>query len=238
MRFNLKAEAYEKAAVIQAILADWVAEWIEPAWSRETRALEFGAGTGLLTRRLANRGQLTATDLSAHMLEIGQQRLPEVRWEIANAWHPPSTPVDRLFSSAMLQWAPDPQRVLDAWFRLIKPGGRMVHGLFVAPTLPELSYITKNPAPVRWHSAEAWVSMVKQAGFEVRRWETNTIKQRHDGARQFLRQLHDTGATPTIPQLRVGELRSMLAEFDRRFARADGTVEVTWTLMRLDGNRG
>jgi malonyl-CoA O-methyltransferase len=238
MRFDLKAATYDQAAVIQATLADWVAEWIEPTWPKVARVLEFGAGTGLLTRRLANRGRLTATDLSARMVQIGQQRLPEVRWKIANAWSPSMGPVDRLFSSAMLQWAPDPQRVLNTWFRLVAPNGRMVHGLFVSPTLPELSSIANNPVPVQWRSADTWVAMLRQAGFEVCRWETSTIKQCHPNARQFLRQLHDTGATATIPQLRVDELRRMIAEFDRRYAGHDGKVEVTWTLMRVECNRG
>lgn len=237
MRFNQKAVVYEKSAVIQATLADWVAEWIEPTWPATARALEFGAGTGLLTRRLASRGRLTATDISTRMVQIGRERLPEVTWEIANAWDPSITLVDRLFSSAMLQWAPEPQRVLNAWHRLISPGGRMVHGLFVAPTLPELFTISNSPQLVRWRSTEAWIGMVQQAGFAMHRWETKTIKQRHAGARQFLRQLHDTGATATVPQLRVGVLRSMIAEFDRRYAGPDGGVEVTWTLMRMECSR-
>ncbi|MFT3869497.1 MAG: methyltransferase domain-containing protein [Nibricoccus sp.] len=237
MRFNQKASVYEKSATIQATLADWVAEWIEPHWPATTRALEFGAGTGLLTRRLENRGQLTATDLSPEMLRIGRERLPKVRWEIANAWNPSMAPVDRIFSSAMLQWAPEPQRVLKSWLPLIIPGGRMVHGLFVTPTLPELSAITKRLELVQWHSTETWIGMLQRAGFSVFRWETKTIKQHHAGTREFLRQLHDTGATSRTPQLRIGELRSLMAEFDRRYAGPDGTVEVTWTLMRVECRR-
>lgn len=236
MRFNLKASVYEKSAIIQATLADWVAEWVEPTWPATTRALEFGAGTGLLTRRLANRGRLTATDLSTQMLEVGKRQLPEVHWEIANAWDPLISPVDRLFSSAVLQWASDPQGVLKAWHQLIRPGGRMVHGLFVEPTLPELSLIA-NIQPVQWYSTESWLSMAQQAGFTVHRWETKTIRQCHAGAHQLLRQLHDTGATATLAQLRIGELRSLMAELNRRYAKPNGEFEVTWTLMRIECRR-
>lgn len=237
MRFEQKATGYTRAAVVQAELADWVAEWIGPGWPAAERVWEFGAGTGLLTRHLARRGSLIATDISARMLHEGKRRLPEVRWELADAWNPPRGPVDRLFSSALLQWAAEPRRVLDAWLHLLTPGGRMLHGLFVSPSLPEFAEIAGDAIPLRWRSGEDWVAAAAQAGFDVCRWETRTVRQRHASAREFLRQLHDSGATAATPRLRVGQLRSKIAELDHRHAGSDGRVDVTWTLLRFEGRR-
>ena len=237
MRFELKAEGYTEAAAVQAVLAEWVAEWVEPSWTDALRVLELGAGTGLLTRHLASRGPLTATDISRGMLDEGRRRLPSVRWEIADAWDPAGGPVDRLYSAAALQWTADPQLTFQRWRTLLAPGGRMVHGLFVPPTLPELEAVAGDVFPLRWRPAAEWIAALECAGFQVKRWETKCVQQPHAGALSFLRQLHDTGVTAARPRIGAGRLRSIIGELDRRYAGADGRVSVTWSLLRFEASR-
>lgn len=237
MRFELKAARYTEAATVQGLLADWTAQWIEPAWPEDLRVMEVGAGTGLLTRHLARRGRLTATDISSRMLQEGRRRLPEVRWEIADAWNPGAVLVDRLYSSAALHWTVDPRRTFETWWRLLAPGGRMVHGLFVPPTLPELEAVGGDVFPLRWRPAAEWIDAAERARFQVHRWETKSLQQEHASVRDFLRQLHDTGVTAARPRFGAGRLRSIIKEFDRRYAGADGRVSVTWTLLRFEASR-
>jgi malonyl-CoA O-methyltransferase len=237
MRFESKAASYTDAAAVQGLLAEWVAEWVEPAWPDQLRVLELGAGTGLLTRHLARRGRLTATDISSRMLQEGRRRLPDVRWEIADAWNPVGAPVDRLYSSAALHWTSDPQRTFQVWHRMLAPGGRMVHGLFVPPTLPELEAVGGDVFPLRWRPAAEWIDAAENAGFQVLRWETKSLLQEHANVRDFLRQLHDTGVTAARPRFGAGRLRSIIKELDRRYAGTDGRVSVTWSLLRFEASR-
>lgn len=51
------------------------------------RVLELAAGTGIVTRSLAAMPdvEVVATDLNPGMVEVGRQRVPDARWEVADA---------------------------------------------------------------------------------------------------------------------------------------------------------
>lgn len=127
MRFDRKAAQYHEKADIQKLVADWCGDWIERD-CQDKKAVELGAGTGLLTRHLALRGfeSFAATDLSERMLEQGRARLPMVDWKRLDAWSCDVQEVDRLYASSLLQWAPDPLEVLKNWRAALKPEGRVL----------------------------------------------------------------------------------------------------------------
>lgn len=236
MRFDEKAPAYEAAAQAQRILADWVAEWLEPDWPRELRALELGAGTGLLSRHLVERGRLHALDASPRMLDQLSAKFPFVRCRLGNAFDLGEGSWDRLYSTAMLQWAPDPHLVFGNWRRSLAPGGRMLHGLFVAPSLSELSSLVPDTAAFDWRAASAWLEAARNSGLQVLRWECRPLVLRHRNAREFLRALHDTGTTPDRPLFGPGRLRQVLRDYDRGFPHPQGGVRASWTLLRFEAS--
>ena len=136
-------------------MAEWLAQWIPS--DRSGRALELGAGPGLFTRHLLPwRGALTASDLSGSMCSAGRMSVPGVAWEEMPAEAPTGGPWDWIFSSSMLQWVADPREVFAAWHACWLPGGRVLAGLFVEGSLPELGALAGEPAPLTWRKPAEW----------------------------------------------------------------------------------
>ena len=133
MRFDQKAFQYHDKASIQKEVADWFSQWIDKDCSR-LAGLELGAGTGLFTRHLALRGfhELCATDISQSMLNEGKTRLPNVRWEIQDAWRLEARKADRVYACSLLQWATDPIGVLSFWRDALLEDGRLLACFFIS----------------------------------------------------------------------------------------------------------
>jgi ubiquinone/menaquinone biosynthesis C-methylase UbiE len=95
-------------------------------------ALDVGCGTGFLALALAARGhRATGLDFAPAMLAAARgkaaaQGLP-VRFEEGDAEAPPFPPhsFDLVVCRHLLWTLPHPQAAIDAWIRLLRPGGRL-----------------------------------------------------------------------------------------------------------------
>lgn len=95
---------------------------------------DLGAGEGTLAQLLAQRAdQVIAVDLSPKMVEFGQQLasqngLANLEYRIGDIEEPPieSESIDLAILSQALHHAEHPQRALDAAFRILKPGGKII----------------------------------------------------------------------------------------------------------------
>lgn len=233
MRFEEKAEAYERHAGVQAEVSHWLAEWVE----REVCGLgawEFGAGPGVFTRHLAERGfgQVTATDISPRMVREGQRRVPSARWEVMDAWEPSDLKVDRVYACSLLQWASEPECALRKWGELLSKGGRILFSVFVEGSMAELLVSAPELSALKWRTADEWRQMSKVAGFKVVRSECFVRRDSFRSAREALRSVHDIGA---IRENRFGPgaLRRILARVDARY-QGDGVVPLTWKAVKLE----
>ena len=240
-KFDLRADTYSRFATIQSELASWLAQWLEPPTATAAlQAFDLGAGEGLFTQLIAPRfAQLTAVDCAPRMVEQGRQTLPEVLWRVDDAWSLQSDPVDRLFSASLLQWCDEPVRVLRHWCSLAKPDAKMLHGFYVAPTLPEWESMQGSHSPIVWHNPQQWTSYFEQAGWRVLRSATQQRIMKFKSARQLLRFFHRTGAV--VPRrTSVTSLRKMIADYDTQFAlgNGDGGVRSTWTFFRIEAVKG
>jgi len=234
--FGRAAARYRDNASVQRAMAEWLAEWLPPAADRAGSALELGAGPGVFTEKLLPwGGPLLATDLSPEMCAEGARRLPQVAWQPAFAEAPPTGPWDWIFTSSMLQWINHPVAAIAAWHAVLKPGARILGGLFVAPTISEWTELTCATEPITWQSAEQWNTNLSSAGFKLLRSESKTELLEFPSARAFLRSLHAVGAAParrTSPE----RLRSLLREYDARFGSPAG-VRSSWTFFRFEATR-
>ena len=236
-KFNDRSDSYARSAVVQRDLAVWLADWLEPSGpGAPLAALELGAGDGLFTRLLARRFvRLSAVDLAPRMVDRGQRLLPHVQWRVADAWCLDGEPVDRLFSASLLQWCDDPIPVLRHWRTLVKRGGRMLHGFYVAPTLIEWQSLAETRSPVDWRSPSQWLACFREAGWHVLRSEAHVRARPFASALELLRFFHHTGAL-TPGRTPIGRLRGILTDYDRNFAFPKGTsgVTTTWTFFRIE----
>lgn len=231
--FEQAALNYREHAQVQEAMAEWLGEWLPP--QRMGRALEIGAGPGVFTQRLLPwHGELTATDLSPAMCAQGRTMLPQVDWRVMAAENPADGPWDWIFCSSMLQWARRPAELFATWREALAPGGRLLAGIFVQGSLPELRAL-HEAGPVTWRPVEAWRASLERGGLSLVR---DTVEQRvfrYPSGVAFLRSLHGVGAAPKR-MLSAGRLRRLLRDYELRHGGEDG-VHATWKFYRCEAER-
>jgi malonyl-CoA O-methyltransferase len=139
--FNAAAHTYGEAAVLQAEVRARLLERLEAVAVDPARVLDAGAGTGLAAPGLAARfpgAGLVLLDLADGMLrEANDQGLAAVCADAAELPFRPGA-FGLVFSNLMLQWAPDLDRVLGEFRRVLTGGGLLVFSTFGPDTLAEL----------------------------------------------------------------------------------------------------
>ena len=233
MNFDSKAHSYESAASIQHDLVKWGTEWMEDTLNGRT-VLEMGAGTGTLTRHLVQRtpARLIATDAAPRMLTLGQKACPTADWQLMDAWQPRLSGFDRIYSSSLLQWAPEPEAILRRWRVCLNPGGQLLALLFVEETLPELQQLVPHLRTIVWHSRTKWETYLVKAGFRILRAEAQMQNYAFPSAVTLFKSLHHIGATQPW-QLGSRALRQILRLYEERFTTGDA-VHSTWTFYRVE----
>jgi malonyl-CoA O-methyltransferase len=232
--FGRAASNYGRYACVQTAMAAWLAEWLPT--DRRGQALEMGAGTGGFTRHLLPwRGRLVASDLAPAMCAAGRAAVPQVEWREMAAEVPNGGPWDWIFSNAMLQWVAQPGGLFAAWNDRLAPGGRVLGGLFVAESLPELNDLLREESPIQWRTVDHWRRYLEEGGFRIVRDSSVPRTFFYPSAIALLRSLHGVGAAP-VRRIAPLRLRRVLQEYERRHAVVGG-VSATWTFYRFEAER-
>ena len=153
------------------------------------RALEIACGTGIVTRRLADRlrgrGTIVATDLNEAMIAHGRAQMPagneHVEWQPADAMKLPfpDTSFDVVVCQFGLMFFPDKAASIREVFRVLKPGGHYLFSVWDAMARNPLARIAHEtvgrffPAdppsfysvPFSLHDPEPIRKMLVEAGF-------------------------------------------------------------------------
>ena len=139
--FNAAAGTYDAAAVLQAEVRSRLLERLEAVSVAPARILDAGAGTGQAAPGLAARfpdADLLLLDLADSMLrEAGGRGWPAVCADAARLPFGPGA-FGLVYSNLMLQWAPDLDRALSEFRRVLTGGGLLVFSTFGPDTLAEL----------------------------------------------------------------------------------------------------
>lgn len=255
LRFGRAAARYEERARVQARMADALLE-LWGSRPEPSGILEFGCGTGLLTRRLRARfpdADLLATDASPEMLDVARAQSgtsgadgdPGVRYAVLDARGDifASRPGTRrilpelLASGALVQWLPDLTGHLRFAAASAAPNAHYLLSGFTQANFPELNALLSEP-PFSYrefpgHSPDAVERAARATGWNPvaqLAWEEREILPT---ARAVLKRMQELGS---VRDPRAGgrmnraNLAHLLAEYERRFSvgEGDGGVRLTW----------
>jgi SAM-dependent methyltransferase len=98
--------------------------------AENAHVLELGCGTGLVTELLLDCGyRVSAVDLAEEMLQRARDRVgqrADIRFADAEDPYPMTGPFDAILSRHLVWTLPDPSTAFRRWFRLLRPGGRVI----------------------------------------------------------------------------------------------------------------
>ncbi len=241
-RFSAAAASYEKSVTVLDEVARDLLECLPSEFSPR-RLLEPGCGTGVLTRRLAERfpeAAIDAFDLSSQMVKTAQQvsgGVPNVSWHTADfneAWPGPYSGV---ISSASLHWARSRAAVFAALDAGLASGGLFHSALMLNGTLAEVhaaraATVAGKPSYATLPEFSDITQELEHTGWACQSAEERHYSVVHANAREALRNLHDQGVTGgqfsrgPAPLMRT-ELQALMAYYDQHFA-VPGGVSATY----------
>lgn len=140
------------------------------------RVLDVGCGTGLLASRIGReltRVRIVGCDFSRGMLREAREHHPETSWVQGDALRLPlrSGSFDAVVSTEAFHWFPDPDAALAEFFRVLRPGGRLLVALVNPPfelmSRAALLGSTLLGEPLRWPTRRAMRERARAAGFRV-----------------------------------------------------------------------
>ncbi len=146
-RFHAAAAHYDRHAVVATEAASRLVERLDGLRFEPGAILDLGCGTGLQARTLHERfprARVVAVDSARGMLERARRR--RGRWRrrfevlAADAESLPlaDASIDLVFSSMVLEWCRDPERVLHELRRVMSPGGLLLMATIGPDTHREL----------------------------------------------------------------------------------------------------
>ena len=144
------------------------------------RVLDLGCGTGHLAAKIAEAGaQVVGVDRSHEMIRQARLKYPSLRFEVMDAREISlDGTFDAVFSNATLHWIKEPQRVIAAVQKSLRPRGRFVAEFGGKGNTAELLRAVPQawvklgiagPAPHPWYypTLAEYAGLLEQHGFEV-----------------------------------------------------------------------
>ncbi len=137
--------------------------------------LDLGCGTGQLTEQIAASGAIvTGMDSDRAMITQAASNYPHLPFQLADAtdFELP-TPIDAVFSNAVLHWVPQAEAAARCIAQVLKPGGRFVAELGgkgnVQTILSALEKVSGRTGLNPWYfpSLGEYASLLESVGFEV-----------------------------------------------------------------------
>jgi len=181
MRTEQVATAYDRWAptydlVFGAVFRRGRAQAIVAAEKVGERILEVGVGTGISLPQYRRSTRLTGIDISDAMLDkardrvrdLGLSNVEDIRVMDAETLDFPDDSFDVVVAQYVVTAVPNPERALDEWARVVRPGGEIVIATRVGADTGMRGAIEKALMPVTsrlgfrtefsWSRYEAWAA--------------------------------------------------------------------------------
>lgn len=249
--FERHASRYEQAAVLQRGLAWRLARHCRGLPLPEGPRADLGAGTGLLSRAIAQQRSglelLRIDACPALLVQEGTAAFaaapspPSLTWDLNQGLPAELQQASLLASSFALHWLNDPVEQLEHWCRNLRPAGWLALALPTSGSFPQWRQAaacagvacTALPLP------EA-TALVEAAGQQLVLHRAERLHFTLSAATglTFLRRMRDlgAGASPSAP-LRPGEWRRLEAHWPSQPGRRGGGKLLRWEVLLMLGQK-
>jgi len=236
-RFSAAAETYDRHARPQLALAQSVVSMLPE--TAPSHILELGAGTGQLTRLVAERfphAQMDAIDLAEKMVAHSRavfSDFPRINWIVGDAqtyWGGRRYPL--IISSSALHWVSNLRKTCENIFQCLEPGGTFALGMMLKGTLKELHGLRREIAPEKTPESTLPTyaetkACLQEAGFSFERRKHSEEEIIYPDAKAFLRAIHEQGVTggkvsAGNAPLSRSELSQLVVDYQENFSTEGG----------------
>ncbi|WP_442600827.1 malonyl-ACP O-methyltransferase BioC [Paenibacillus sp. KN14-4R] len=258
-QFNRAVRTYDQHAVIQTKMAHQLLEGLVLP-REDTRILEIGCGTGILTQLLLERfpkARLTVIDMAEDMVAAARLRVngsEAVTFIVGDVEHMDESdhaPFDLIISNAVIQWLRDPYATISKLSRMLIRNGYILASTFGPGTFHELHEVfaevkDEMNLPNASHGlpmqdAMAWQDYFHQSGYQdihvIQRYEQLV----YPNCRTFMKSIKAVGASYSEGSYAIGTTKLLLQEvmkrYDRRFVMDDG-VYTTYETIEIRAKIG
>ncbi|MCZ4270864.1 methyltransferase domain-containing protein [Maritalea porphyrae] len=222
--FRRGLDSYEKNAVVQRQIAQHLANELMSVRQANQfdRALEFGCGTGYLTKQLTDQfeiNDLIINDLVAECETKVGSIAPHSRF-VAGPIQEIELPeqLDLVASSSAIQWIPDLSSLVEKTANKLKPGGWMALSGFGSDHFHELQALgSRAAAPSYTDCAELEVMLPDF--MDVKHLKMDQIQLEFDGLAPLLRHLRNTGVNGNADGILT---KANFKSFEERYANQFG----------------
>jgi malonyl-CoA O-methyltransferase len=200
-QFSRAANTYNSAADVQLDIAFDAMAYVP---SHYKSGLDIGCGTGRISQQLATRcDKLVAMDLAFGMLAYAKQNSlagdPSICWLQGDADCLPmaDNSVDMVFSSMVLQWSDNQQKVMSEIARVMTSGSHSVLAIMCDGSFNQLNDSWQTIDSQRhvndFDSAKSWSDAAKSQGLQVTMQQKQYVTW-HQSLRQLLSSIKAIGA--------------------------------------------
>lgn len=204
--FDVASQDYNQYTSLQRLIGDRLLSNKEAKNQERQRALDIGAGTGYLTKKLSESSRvdhLYALDIAVGMLKQTRHHLGDDQAKgfiCADAEKLPLTDrvVDTVYSNLAFQWCENLQAVFSQAYRVLRPSGSFIFSTFGPSTLFELkeSWCEADGA-VHVNSfvgEDAIRQNLQSAGFKNIVMQSDNIVEYYESPKQLMLDLKGMGA--------------------------------------------
>ncbi|AZN32769.1 methyltransferase domain-containing protein [Pseudoalteromonas sp. Xi13] len=171
-KFSKAAEQYNSHANVQKQAASDLFKLINSQpYNQNKRCVDLGAGPLVNTSQLSKLyGQVIAIDLSLNMLKSTALTNPKVCADMDNLPLQASS-IDAIFSNFAVQWSANFEKLMQALYKSLKPGGQAYISTVVAGSLNEIKTAfaaLDNRSHINTFNTHAYINQsVQNAGFSI-----------------------------------------------------------------------
>ncbi len=206
------------------------------------RILDLGCGSGQLTAKIAEAGAIVqGIDQSPEMIAKARENYPEIKFEVADATSfVLDSPVDAVFSNAVLHWVKNASGAIECIYKALKPGGRFVMEMGGRGNTKALLGAVRDVAgeidlPWFYPSIGEYSTLLERAGFEVRfatLFDRPTVVEGENGLDDWL-VMFGGKMFAGISEERKREIRKSVADKLRPRFFKDGNWTIDYRRLRV-----